>query len=98
LFINAKLHKEKIRGTMWLGMGISLVGIFSIILGSGKEFSLGGTAIFGDLICLMSAMFWGLQSNLQKPLVTDYSVFQLTFLLTAVGGVGLSLIAIPAAV
>jgi len=98
LFINAKLHKEKIGAAMWLGMGISLIGIVSIIIGSGREFSLGGKAIFGDLICLMSAMFWGLQSNLQKPLVADYSVFQLTFLLTAVGGIGLSLLAIPAAV
>jgi drug/metabolite transporter (DMT)-like permease len=98
LFINAKLHKERIRGVMWLGMGISLIGIVSIIIGSGKEISFGGTAIFGDLICVASAMFWGLQSNLQKPLVADYSVFQLTFLLTSVGGIGLSLLAIPAAI
>ena len=42
-------------------------------------------------------MFWGLQSNLQKSLVADYSVFQLTFLLTSIGGIGLSLIAIPSA-
>lgn len=95
LFINAKLHKEKIRIPMWIGMAISLVGIVSIITGSGKQIDLGGTAIFGDLICIVAAILWGLHTNLQKPLLVDYSVFQLTFLMMGIGGAGLSLIALP---
>ncbi len=97
LFINAKLHRERIRPIVWAGTAISLVGVASIIIGSGKQIDLGGAAIYGDVICLLAAILWGLQSNLQKSLVADYSVFQLTFLLTSVGGIGLSLLAIPSA-
>ena len=98
LFINAKLHREKIQKIMWFGMAISLAGITLIIVGSGKNIEFGGSAILGDLISLMAAMLWGLHTNLQKPLVLNYSVFQVTFLMLAVGGTGLSLIALPKAV
>lgn len=95
LFINAKLHKEKIQKMIWMGMAISLAGIALIIIGSGKKIEFGGTAILGDLISLTAAMLWGLHTNLQKPLVVNYSVFQVTFLMLAVGGIGLSVVALP---
>jgi drug/metabolite transporter (DMT)-like permease len=98
LFINARLHKEKIQPQMWLGIALSLFGILLIIAGSGKKLSLGGFEIIGDLICVAASMFWALNTNMQKPLLARYSPLHLATLSVAIGAVGLSLVAIPNAV
>ncbi len=95
VFFNAWLHKEKILKSMWIGMAISLLGIALVILGSDKKFELGGSALLGDVITLIAAMTWGLNTNLQKPLLARHSVLQVTLVMMIVGGVGLSLIAVP---
>ncbi len=97
LFIHAAIHRERIKPAAWLGMVISLAGVTAIIVGSGKKIDLGGTAMLGDLIAVAAAVLWALHTNLQKPLVASYSVFQLTFVMMAIGGFGLSLIALPRA-
>ncbi len=98
LLINAKMHKEKIRPTMWLGMVVSLCGVVLLIIGSGKKLEFGSNALFGDLISLLAAMFWGLNTNLQKPLLEKYQTMQITMLMLSVGAVGLTVAAVPAAV
>lgn len=95
LFINARLHKEKIQPAVWLGIVLSLVGVALIIAGSGKKLSLGGFEIIGDLICLAASMLWALNTNMQKPLLTRYSPLHLAALSIAIGAIGLSLVAIP---
>lgn len=79
-------------------MAISLTGIFLIILGSGKKLEIGSYAMLGDLICLAAAMLWALHTNLQKPMLTKYPTMQLALIMTIVGSIGLSLIALPSAV
>ncbi|MBI3765276.1 MAG: DMT family transporter [Ignavibacteriales bacterium] len=98
MFLNARIHKEKIQPLMWVGMGVSLCGVIMIISGSGKKIELGGNELIGDVITLAAAALWGLNTNLQKPLLVRYSPTQLAFLLTAIGAIGLSLIAAPALV
>lgn len=97
MFLNARIHKEKIQSLMWAGMAVSLCGVVMIIAGSGKKIELGGKELIGDIITLAAGALWGLNTNLQKPLLVRYSPMQLAFLLSATGAVGLSLLAIPAA-
>ena len=42
LFVNAKLHKEKIQPNMWLGMAISLAGVLMIIAEVAESSNLAG--------------------------------------------------------
>jgi len=95
VFISARLHKERIRPIMWAGMFVSFCGVVMIIIGSGKKLELGSSALFGDLITVTAAFLWGLNTNLQKPLLVRYSPLQLTLIMIAVGAVGLSLSAGP---
>lgn len=83
---------------MWLGMAISLCGVVLIILGSGKTFELGGQALIGDLICLAAAVMWAFSTNLQKPLLLHNTPLYVAMIMVSVGAVGLSAMAIPAAV
>lgn len=95
IFLNAKMHKEKIRPIMWAGMLVSLCGIILIIIGSGKKLEFGSYALFGDLITLTAAILWGLNTNLQKPLLVKYQTAQITMVMLAVGAVGLTAAAVP---
>ena len=78
-------------------MTLSLCGVLMIIAGSGKNVWLGGEALVGDMICVTAAILWGFNTNLQKPLLSQYSTFQLALVMIIVGAAGLSLIAIPSA-
>lgn len=97
IYLNARLQKERIFPAVWLGMAVSLCGVIMIIVGSGKRLEFGSNAMAGDVISLAAAAMWGLNTNLQKPLLTKYSAVQLTFVLVLVGAVGLTLFAIPSA-
>ncbi|MBI5471238.1 MAG: DMT family transporter [Ignavibacteriae bacterium] len=97
LFVNAKLHKERIQPQMWLGMAISLAGVIMIIAGSGKKLELGGLEIVGDLVCVTAAVLWAFNTNLQKPLLVHYSSLHLAFIMISIGAVGLTITAIPSA-
>jgi O-acetylserine/cysteine efflux transporter len=95
IILNSRLNGEKIHGEMWLGMVISFLGIVLIVTGSGARLAMGGNDMIGDLIILAGAALWGMTTALQRPLLVRYPAGQTTFILVAVGGVGLSLLAIP---
>lgn len=97
IVIHARLRNENITPHVLIGMILSLAGIVMIILGSGKTLGFGGDALLGDVITLAAAILWGLNTNLQRPLLTYYSTLQLALAMIVVGAVGLSVIAIPPA-
>jgi drug/metabolite transporter (DMT)-like permease len=92
---SARINRERILPPTWVGMSISLAGIFLIILGSGKKLEIGSTALYGDLISVLAAILWALNTNLQKPLLARYSTVQLSVVTLGIGAVGLTLIAVP---
>jgi drug/metabolite transporter (DMT)-like permease len=98
VFVNARLHKEKIRTAMWIGMALSLAGVMMIIVGSGKKLELGGNEIIGDLICLTAAILWAFNTNLQKPLLAHYSSLHLATMMIGIGAIGLTVAAVPSAI
>jgi drug/metabolite transporter (DMT)-like permease len=95
LFLSARIHKEKVERRMWLGMLVSVIGVALIIFGSGKRLSMGGTALYGDLITIGAAALWGLNNNLQKPLLARYPTLQVTYVMITIGAIGLALVAVP---
>jgi drug/metabolite transporter (DMT)-like permease len=97
IILNSYIHKEKIQYSVWFGMGLSIAGIFLIIIGSGEKLEIGGKDIFGDIITLAAAVFWALNTNLQKPLLKKYSAIQITFVQFLIGAIGLTLVAVPSA-
>jgi drug/metabolite transporter (DMT)-like permease len=98
IFLQARLHRERIDRSVWIGTCLSLCGIILIVLGSGKRLEFGGTALIGDLVTLAAAGLWALNTNLQKPLVARLPPLQVTLVMLLIGAVGLSLLAVPAAV
>ena len=96
--LSGLIYGEKIRRSTWTGMAISLSGVIMIIIGSGKKLEFGSDALFGDLIMVVAAALWGLNTNLQKPLLIRYSPLQLALIMVITGAVGLSLIAVPSAI
>jgi len=98
VFLSARMHKEAIPRIMWLGMAVSLIGIIMIIVGSGKKLGMGSQELTGDVIVLAAAALWGLNTTLQKPLLSTYSAQQLSLILITIGAVGLTLTSIPAIV
>ena len=97
VLISARMHREPVDRQLWIGMILSLAGVVMIIAGSGKKFAWGETDMLGDVICLGAAILWALNTNLQKPLLGRYSPIQLTLIMMTIGAVGLSLVALPAA-
>jgi drug/metabolite transporter (DMT)-like permease len=95
VFWNARLYKEAVERTVWLGMGLSLAGIVLIITGSGRTIAFGNHGIIGDFISLAAAMLWALNTNFQKPLLRTYSTMQLSVVMVAVGAVVHTLLALP---
>ncbi len=98
LFLHARMHREPVEPRMWIGMILSFAGIVMIIIGSGQKLALGGTDIAGDLIMLVAAGLWGLNTNLQKPLLVHYSALQLSFVFSLIGAAGLTVIAVPSGI
>ncbi len=96
--IGARMHRERIRWQTWGGMSLALTGIALIVTGSGTVIEFGGEAVVGDLLSLSAAFLWAMNTNLQKPLLSRYPALQLTVMTIGIGAVGLTLVAIPAAV
>jgi len=82
---------------MIVGMLISLAGVVMIVIGSGKKMEFGIAALAGDLISLSAGALWALNTTLQKPIVARYPAAQVSLIMLTVGAIGLSLLAIPAA-
>lgn len=97
IVLHARLHRETIPSGMWWGLMLSLVGVVLIIIGSGRKVAFGGNEIVGDVVCLAAAFLWAFNTNLQKPLLQQYAPLPLAAMMVGVGAVGLSILALPAA-
>ena len=65
---------EHIRGRSWIGVGVSLVGVWLIASARGGSVSVG----VGALALLGAALCWSLFFVLQKPLLTYYTPLEVT--------------------
>jgi hypothetical protein len=67
-----------------------------IVVGSGKKIEFGSEAAMGDLITLLAAMLWALNTSVQKPLVARYPSTQVALVSVGVGALVLPLVGAPA--
>lgn len=96
--LSARMNRERIPAASIFGMVISVAGIVLLLVGSGKNVSFGGKAVLGDVLALVSAVLWALNTTLQRPLLTTYSTYQLTLMSLGIGAIGLTALAIPSAI
>jgi drug/metabolite transporter (DMT)-like permease len=93
--LDVRIHRQHVTVQTWGGMVVSFVGIALVILGSSERLTFGSTELAGDLLTLLAAALWALNTILQKPLLVSYSAQQLASVMVSVGAVGLTIIAIP---
>ena len=73
--------REKPTGKQWLCIGLSIVGVMMVSLGS-----TGGVNTVGGCVCLLLAYFIGsFYSILVRKLSRDFSAFELTYIMFTVG-------------
>ena len=92
---SALLGFEKIRRYAWVGIALTLTGVAFVVLGSGKELSI-GSQLLGDLLMVFVTMIWALYTVFSQPLLKRYSPVKLNALTMPIGSIALLLIAAPA--
>jgi drug/metabolite transporter (DMT)-like permease len=88
---------ERVEPVGWVGIVLSLVGIFFIISGSDRlaDFPFGGSSLRGDLLILGGTLCWSLYTLLVRPMTRRYSSVSVTSVTTTIGTVPLVLVGVP---
>jgi drug/metabolite transporter (DMT)-like permease len=94
------LGHERLRWRDVAGLALSATGLTVLILGSGEEVRFGGnaTAVVGDLLMLLSVVFWTAYTIGAKPLVDELGPTVTTAWTMGLGAIPLLLLCVPSAV
>ena len=95
VLMNARISRAAVPAGVWSGSILSLIGVATLVAGSGRDVEIGSAALVGDLLCFLAALFWAFNTNIQKPLVGKYAPTQVAAAMVGVGAIGLCLAAIP---
>lgn len=97
--LHLRLPEERLRLIQWLGIVIAFAGIFIAFFGRGLHIATSSSSsiIFGDLLCLMGGLFWGMTtvtvrcSELAKSSASQTLLYQLigAFILLGLASVSL---------
>jgi drug/metabolite transporter (DMT)-like permease len=87
--------QERLRARDVFGLVVSSVGIATIILGSGRDVSFGGT-MEGDLLVFGSTVCWTLYIVLSKPAADRYGPLAVTAWTMGLGAIPIILGGVPA--
>ena len=93
------LGHERLRWRDVAGLALSAAGLVVLILGSGEDVRFGGnaTAVVGDLLMLLSVVFWTAYTIGAKPLVDELGPTVTTAWTMGLGAIPLLLLCIPSA-
>ena len=93
------LGHERLRWRDVAGLALSAAGLTVLILGSGEDVRFGGnaTAVAGDLLMLLSVVFWTAYTIGAKPLVDELGPTVTTAWTMGLGAIPLLLLCIPSA-
>ena len=82
----------------WSGVGLSVIGILIVIIGSPQQVDLefGGATLRGDLIVLAAILCWSGYTLALRPLTAIYPPTVISTLTTSIGILPMVLFAIPA--
>jgi drug/metabolite transporter (DMT)-like permease len=76
----ARFNPERLRLSAWTGLAMTLFGTAVIVLGGRQQIELGMESLFGNLMMLAAAIFWGGYTALSKPVLKSVTPSGLAFL------------------
>jgi len=80
VFLQERIHREG-----WVGIFLSLLGLWMILSRDGSVFSLLTLSLKGDLLILLGDLFWAVYTVFSKPLLRKMSPLRLATLTLAAG-------------
>lgn len=86
---------ERLKPAAWGALGISLVGTAIVVAGGSSAISLAPGTLFGNLMMVAAALFWGLYTALNRKVVQEVDPVGVSFFNLLVGLPVLIAIGIP---
>ena len=94
--LSVAFRQERSGLTVALGVGLSVMGIGLVVLGSAAGVDFGAGTLQGDLAVLVAAAAWSVYTVGSVPLVHRYGVVPVTAATMWVGTAGLLVVSLPA--
>ncbi len=86
---------ERLTPAAWAALGISLFGTAVVVAGGSSTISLAPGTLFGNLMMVAAALFWGLYTALNRPVVQQLDPVGVSFFNLLVGLPVLIVIGLP---
>jgi len=93
--INRLFKIELISRQTAMGIVIGLLGVFFVVWGSNKEFSLFGPHMIGAALLLMGQACYAYYTVFSKQLINQYSIYQIIAFVMTTNAILFSLMALP---
>jgi drug/metabolite transporter (DMT)-like permease len=89
------LKFEKMNRLKSLGIFFAFSGVVLIVMTGKNPISIGSETFLGDMLIIAAAMVWGIFTILSKQFLTRYTPLQFSAVMSTIGAVVLTTIAIP---
>ena len=76
---------DRLRWTGWLGIILSVVGFYGIVLGRPNGFNLKGAEVSGAFLILLAGLMWAFYTIFAKPILKNISPLKLAALTNIIG-------------
>jgi drug/metabolite transporter (DMT)-like permease len=83
--LSSLLGYDRLRWTGWLGIILSFVGFYGIILGRANGFNLKGVEVSGALLILLAGLMWAFYTIFARPVLHNISPTKLAALTNIIG-------------
>jgi drug/metabolite transporter (DMT)-like permease len=93
--IGSAFRIERVTGVGWLGIAISFVGLYLVLIRQAEGFHLSASGLRGDLMILVGNVFWAAYTVFSKPLLDRMSPLKFSTLTLAAGSIVYIAFAIP---
>ena len=89
------MKMEKMNRFKSLGIIFAFSGVVLIVIYGKNPISFGSDTFIGDLLIITAAMVWGFFTILSKQFLSRYTPLQFSAIMTSIGAIALTTIAIP---
>ncbi len=93
--IGTLTRSEQLRGRNWVGLLVSLAGLFLLIGASSSGLAAGSQTLLGDLLILAATVLWSIHTVLLKRLTERHSALKITAWLMLTGTPLLVMVGLP---
>ncbi|MBC7349351.1 MAG: DMT family transporter [Candidatus Aminicenantes bacterium] len=85
--LSTVLGFDRLRWTGWLGILLSVLGFYGIVLGRPNGFNLKGADVSGAFLILLAGLMWAFYTIFAKPILKNISPLKLAALTNLIGTV-----------